>query len=825
MNNSKAELLLLDENINDIFERKIEVGAVIQFNLLQRLIEEFIKRQKKINDKVNNLEIKINNISPHLGQFITEEKDNNYYDYYEDSYDRNEIDKNKEIIKEKKEKESSKVINYNKNEKEFEKEKEKTIGKQKEKEKEKEKGKEKNIEKEISKEKEKEDTANKEFENIFEELDDNKKIESSKSYNSNNFERRLSKLEVIIKELTRKIIYTSPETKVNIDQLKADVYSMKKYDDKIKSIEKSIQKINQTLNEFNIFDIFKKENAETERKEENSTLMNILIKKVELIDNRTKECEEDVYKLQKKFNDTNNVISTDKNNYNDFVKEVNALHNETKVKHNNDINNIKSLINENIEQLKNEFAKVINQNNIRMKDEINNENIKVSNSPRNSSNSNFIANKLNNEKLNNVTMDLKNYINKSTSDTEKYLKTIISNLGIDDIKKDILNIREELNNKLVKPDLNYVDLKLNEFATKINNALLKIDVMQKDVDICNDTCSKSVKMIEYLSGQVVQAYQPDLEQIKREEIAKKLNSVGGKDLQTFTNKNEFNKEINNLYKKIEETLEIESENYKFIQHIDSRLKFFVTQNELKIMEQCVMNEIEEFKNEFSKKFMEKPEIFKNLKILEIQIKNIYDNIPGLIHSKEGDNWLLAKKPLNSYLCASCESYIGELKNKNVFLPWNKIPPHNNKKYRMGNGFSRMLQLVNMDLMKSAEKIPNNLTIKIDDKKSNHDFIKQLPRIGSQISMRHLDHPNSTFSLVNNNEAIDNKLNNSADALENLEIMNNNNNNNSLNNNNNLEECENQEKSNVNNGSKNNDNENDPHSPKVMKIVKKNKKDK
>jgi hypothetical protein len=631
----------------------------------------------------------------------------------------------------------------------------------------------------------------------------------------------LSKLEVIIKELTRKIIYTSPETKVNIDQLKADVYSMKKYDDKIKSIEKSIQKINQTLNEFNIFDIFKKENSETERKEENSTLMNILIKKVELIENRTKECEEDVYKLQKKFNDTNNMISTDKNNYNDFVKEVNALYNETKVKHNNYINNIKSLINENIEQLKNEFAKVINQNNIRMKDEINNENIKISNSPRNSSNSNFIANKLNNEKLNNMTMDLKNYINKSTSDTEKYLKTIISNLGIDDIKKDILNIREELNNKLVKPDLNYVDLKLNEFATKINNALLKIDVMQKDVDICNDTCSKSVKMIEYLSGQVVQAYQPDLEQIKREEMVKKLNSVGGKDLQTFTNKNEFNKEINNLYKKIQETLEIESENYKFIQHIDSRLKFFVTQNELKIMEQCVMNEIEEFKNEFSKKFMEKPEIFKNLKILEIQIKNIYDNIPGLIHAKEGDNWLLAKKPLNSYLCASCESYIGELKNKNVFLPWNKIPPHNNKKYRMGNGFSRMLQLVNMDLMKSAEKIPNNLTIKIDDKKSNHDFIKQLPRIGSQISMRHLDHPNSTFSLVNN-EAIDNKLNNSADALENLEIMNNNN---SLNNNNNLEECENQEKNNVNNGSKNNDNENDPHSPKVMKIVKKNKKDK
>ena len=42
----KSETFLLDENINNIFERKIEVGAVIQFNLLQRLIEEFIKRQK-----------------------------------------------------------------------------------------------------------------------------------------------------------------------------------------------------------------------------------------------------------------------------------------------------------------------------------------------------------------------------------------------------------------------------------------------------------------------------------------------------------------------------------------------------------------------------------------------------------------------------------------------------------------------------------------------------------------------------------------------------------------------------------------------------------
>ena len=851
MKNSKENFLLLDNNINDIFERKVEVGAVIQFNLLQRLIEEFIKRQKKINDKVNNLEIKINNISQPTGQVITDEKYNNSYDEF--NYD-NDDNKNKEINIEKKSKEASKYIIQDNNKKDTDKdleeekeeenetekkiekekikekikEKEKERGKEVErekkikKEKEKEKGIEKGKEKMIEREKEKEVIENKENESIFDDFNDNQKespkIESSKS--SNSFERRLSKLEVIIKELTRKITYTSPETKVNIDQLKSDVYSMKKHDDKIKSIEKNIQKINETINEFNIFDIFNKQNVESDKKQDNSSLISALIKKMELIENRTKECEEELFKSHKKVNDINNTLSTFKNNYNDFVKDVNANFNEIKTKHNNDINNVKNLIDENIELLKNDVVNAINKNNVRIKDVLNNENTKISLNQSNNANSNFIAKKLNNEKLNNMSIDLKNYINKSTSDTEKYLKTIISNLGIDDIKKDMTNIREELKKKLVKPDLNYVDQKLKEFGTKINDALIKFDVVQKDVDICNDTCSKSVKMIEYLSGQVVQAYQPDLEQMQREEMAKKLNCVNDKELQNFTNKNEFNKEIKNLYKKIEETLEIESENYKFIQHIDNRLKFFVTQNELKIMEQCLMNDIDEFKNEFSKKYMEKTEIFKNLKILELQIKNIYDNLPGLVHPKEGDNWLLAKKPLNSYLCASCEAYIGDLNNKNIYLPWNKIPPpHNNKKYRMGNGFSRMLQLVNMDLMKNAEKVTNNLTIKIDDKKNNNDFIKQLPRIGSQISMRHLNHPNSTFSLVNN-EASENKLNNSADGLENLEIINGN-----SRNNNNLQEYESQEKTSRNVGTLKIDKKNSPSSPKVMKIVKKIKKDK
>ena len=801
---TKGETFILDENINDIFERKIEVGAVIQFNLLQRLIEEFIKRQKVINDKVNNLEIKINAIeSMPIDQGIL----NSNLDESNINFD-TQKDFNKNIQNK-----------YNENNQENEKENQ-NINKKKN------TNKNDNTNNKDNKNKKKEENKNKDVdnENTNENENDvnNDNIIESPSPNSQykKLAGRMDKLEILVKELTKKILNLNLEGKVNIEHIKTDVEDIKRYDDKIKTMEKNLSKINQTLKEYNILDYFQKEDTKDQAnnnifdntKIENSSLIKLLTKKIEYNESKSKEYDDNIFKLQKDLQEINNLISKDKHNYNEFVKEIYSNINEIKIKNNNDINALKNYIIDNNLEIKNELNNNIEQNSKKLKDMIfeQTENSKIGNNSGSNNNTNFIAAaKVNNEKLNNMNIDLKNYINKSISDTEKYLKTIINNLGIDNIRKDLIDLHKELNDKLSKQDLDYIDIKLNEFETKLNNQDIKIEMVKKDVNICNDTCSKSVKMIEYLSGQVVQGYQPDLEQAQRDEMVKKLSSVNTKDLQSFLNRSDFDREIQNIYKKIEQTLEIESENYKFIKHIENRLKFFVTQNELRSMEQCIMNLIEELKNEFMRKYMEKSEITKNLKILEIQIKNIYESSPNLLHAKEGDNWLLAKKPMNNYLCASCESYIGDLKNKNIYLPWNKIPPHDSKKYRMGNGFSRMLQLVNMDLMKNAEKINDNLTIKIDDKKTNQDFLKQLPRIGSQISVRHLNHPNSTFSLLNN-ENMENRLNNSADGLENLEGVNNNYNSN--------QEIEAQEK----NVLKNNEREN---SPKVVKIIKKPKIDK
>ena len=784
----------MNANINDIFDRKIEVGPIIQFDLLQKLIEEFIKRQKAINEKVNNLDYKISSLA--VGSGIN---DDNIFKYFDDSNTNFEIEKDFSVNKDKNNNKPNEHIIYKDN---IDKIKEDIyFGKNN--------SKDNNIK---SNNNNIQEFYNNTDQDDLNNNDDNKinKFDSPNSHNSNNHHyrkllSRIDKLEIMVKELTKKMINTNNEQKVNMDQLRSDISGMKNNDEKIENIEKNLTKIKKALSEYNILDFFKsensKENQETENKSENP-ISKIFIKKLDLIANKTKECEESIFKLKKGLTDANNLITSNKNNYNDFASEINFNLNEIKSKENNDYNNLKKIIDENLKQLrdeiKNELVKISDQQNKKVKD--------IPNEP--SQNNNMVS-KINNEKLNNISNELKDYINKSISDTEKYLKSMIKNLGIDNIRKDLIDIHQELNNKLIKSDLEYIDLKLDEFETKLKNANLQIEMIKNDVNICNDTCAKSVRMIEYLSGQVIQVYQPDLERSQKEEIMKKINSINDVQSKNLVNKIEFDNEVKNIYKKLEQTLEVESENYKFIQHIENKLKFCSSQNELRTMEQCFMNLIEELKKEFSQKFMNKPEIIKNLKNLELQIKNIYDNNSNILHMKEGDNWLLAKKPINSYLCASCESYLGELKNKNIYLPWNKIPPHEIKNHRMGSGFSRMLQLINKDLMKSAEKI-NNLSIKIDDKRNNNEMNKQLPRIGSQINVRHSNNPSNTFSIVNKDkDNNDNRLNNSADGMENIEIIKSYND----------YRAHNEREKNLNNNKDKEDN------PKVISIIKRNKKDK
>ena len=746
MSNLSHDKILLNENIDDIFEQKIEVGAVIQFDLLQRLIEEFIKRQKTLNDKVNNLELIIYSSSGPFNNTVIEE---NKLDESKTSLD---YKSSKEIIiKEKENKDENKNLtldNIAKTEKEEKQVKTKKEEKQDKPEKE---------EKQVKQEK------------IKSEEDDNKVEQHNKKELIHNQYRILSsrfdKFEKNLIELTKKVNNLN-ETDQHKEQNEKYDKLIKKQDEKIEKLENDINYLNQKIKEMNIIQVeYSNDNKDESEgdKNKNAQIMKMLTKKIDLMENKSKKNDEDIFKLKKDLTGINNLLSSDKNSYNEFSNEINKNYNKFIVAVNKDINSLKDLMSEKDEKIKNDLANKFEKenNNIKkMVDELKNN---INTYIEDNIIDNIVKSSKFNEKLNILKKDLKDLMKQNITETEKNIKSLINSLGIENIKKQISSIQENLSEKLIKADLDYIDLKFKDIEKSFTSQSLRLDELEKDLIECNNTCNKSVKMLEYLSGHIIQNDEPEKKIEQKEEINKKnIFTLEEKDLQFFVNKDEFNQEIKKLYAKIEQILLVESENYKFIQYVESRLKYFVTQKDFKLMEKCLINMLEELKINFARKYMEKSEILKNIKLLELQLKNFQDSNPGLI--KEGDNWLLAKKPMNNYLCASCEAYIGELKNKNNYLAWNKIPPHDiNTKYRMGNGFSRMLELVNTDIIKNAEKINNNLIIK-DEKKINYDNIYPLPRVGSQINLKKLNKKISTFYA--NNENIEKKLNNSMDGVDN-----------------------------------------------------------
>jgi hypothetical protein len=151
------------------------------------------------------------------------------------------------------------------------------------------------------------------------------------------------------------------------------------------------------------------------------------------------------------------------------------------------------------------------------------------------------------------------------------------------------------------------------------------------------------------------------------------------------------------------TTHVESVNSIVDDLISNVMKHKATFKDLKNLEDTLLLKLDEMRNVIAKTFAEKNEVNRHVKYLETQIKHVMDyamNAKGKANTNVNDNnWLIAKKPINGHLCASCETYIGDLNNSSTsYVPWNKIPNKDtgDKLYRMGTGFSKMLQMVNVD---------------------------------------------------------------------------------------------------------------------------------
>ena len=164
----------------------------------------------------------------------------------------------------------------------------------------------------------------------------------------------------------------------------------------------------------------------------------------------------------------------------------------------------------------------------------------------------------------------------------------------------------------------------------------------------------------------------------------------------FATKNEFEKyktktdeEINKLWEKIKDL----NNQYEEIFN--------------KIKDNCTLNDLDEMKNVILEKTKELFLSIKNKDIDNSSLQNLQKNFKELLQllaeKEEKENWLLAKKPMVGHSCASCENYIGNLKDDtNRHIHWKKLPikirdkDNNNNIFKIGNGYSRLLRMINFD---------------------------------------------------------------------------------------------------------------------------------
>ena len=728
-------------DINDIFDKKIELSPLLEFTLLQKIIEEFINRQNETNNKIIELEKQISSIktmpviSPKdnflLNNMIEETSEENDLKEIENLNKDIEIKQSIETNKEKEEKKEDK--------KEDKKEEDKEI-----------------INKETI-DKDKEDDKVKTL------LQSNKEDFKKSKFYFQQISGKVNILENKYNELLEQFISLKKESKKEIQTLKN---KDKENATKITELENLINEMqNKKEEEIDNMKVINEDEGDIEIDKDKvqiwiKNLEQKVMKKIELSDRRNKNNEGSLNEIKKEIEDLKNKI----NNLNSILsanpKEKEAEKNEEKEEEKKDLeDDNKDNINifdtlatkEELNKLKDEFQKKI--------EEVNDN---ITKNPL----LNIDEQKLYEmiiPKMGQMSQNLKENVVKSIENNEKYVKNQIKKLDIDSLKAELSAIKKDLNNKLNKENLGSINLKLEDIESFGENLRTLIDDNKNDIRLCNDKYSKLFKVLETLRGQVLTLFEEEYSQNKKDKDDSKL------DIALLVSRQDYDEDKSSMNKKIDKIFSKESDNYRMIQEIQRKIRNLITETDLQNLEQYLLNIISENKLKISKNYVEKSDLQKALKFIEIRIKTLEEAA-----SKENENWLLAKKPINGFLCASCEAYIGDLKNNSEFSAWNKLSDRKGRKnYRIGHGFSTMLKMINSDILKRFEKekessnknnnsvINNSNPFKLNEVKKIH---KNLPKI----NITNQANNNETQNVnVNNShsEEVNENLNNSLNNLK------------------------------------------------------------
>ena len=313
------------------------------------------------------------------------------------------------------------------------------------------------------------------------------------------------------------------------------------------------------------------------------------------------------------------------------------------------------------------------------------------------------------KRTNEMLNTLKEY-NERIQELEKSLKQLLKKLNIEELTSNLSILQKEVTKKGNQGAIDEINDRIYSIDELIKQLSARVDSSQALEKKNMEDITIFTKKIESFASQVNRL---SMQVIKNPKEEKPII-----DLSKYIEIGDFEenkKEINKKFDKIRISFE------DILRHIDEildKLSHTPTDKDFAQYQEIVKSLMDEYKINSNKKYADKYDTFKSLKFLETQIKSVNENYNKKLEGQ--DNWLLAKKPLNNYLCASCEGIIrGELDKRCEYIPWNKYPNREEKYTRMGHGFSHMLQMVNDDIRKSVDNKEKEKN-KIDDKEKDYN---------------------------------------------------------------------------------------------------------
>ena len=470
-----------------------------------------------------------------------------------------------------------------------------------------------------------------------------------------------------------------------------------------------------------------------------------VFKKFELVDLRYKQEMNEVITLKKTMENMQPVIEK-------YDREINYSKEEIqKIKE--DINSLRELINE----IKNDKSAKINEDEINQKikdlkkelekmiknsqNELDNKILECVKNIKNigeGTNQNTSNNLYNDETINNLEKKI-NDLRKKTNDLDNSFKLYMKNSEIDEIKKNIKDIRFDVDQKITKDSLKELyNLHLSD-VDEINDLRDHISTIFDDLRKNIRATTTLTNKVESIVGNMVSS--KEVKPSVQKQIIDFTKYVENSKLSEVV-KN-FNMKIEDLYGEIESLR-------RDLTDLQIDCKVYEKKERVNRLEEDIYKNINDFKSTLQKN---KNEIYKSIKGLEVQMKSLDDEIKL---KQDADSWILAKKPLKCFNCASCEALIKNVKNENPsdeYISWNKYPQKNEKNNnRFGRGFSHMLQMMTYDLINNLD---NNTNSSNNNNNSNKEQYIPISEDFNPSTNKTNNISNDQSNKMNNSQVIDN----------------------------------------------------------------------